>query len=132
MELQLKIIGVLLILLAGIHAFFPKYFNWKEELQPLNLINRQMMEVHTLFIGIVLLLMGLLCLLAANELLTTRLGKILLIGIGLFWAVRLIVQFFVYSPALWRGKKFETTVHIIFSLLWAYLTILFLAAALYR
>jgi hypothetical protein len=132
MELQLKIIGVLLILLAAMHAFFPKYFNWKEELRPLNLINRQMMEVHTLFIGIVLLLMGLLCLLAANELLATRLGKIILIGIGLFWAVRLIVQFFVYSPALWRGKKFETVMHVVFTFLWAYLTALFFWAAFKR
>lgn len=132
MELQLKIIGILLILLAAMHAFFPKYFKWKEELRPLSLINRQMMEVHTLFIAIVLLLMGVLCLLATDELLTTKLGKIVLTGIGLFWALRLLVQFFVYSPLLWRGKKFETAVHILFSLLWAYLTILFLAAALYR
>jgi hypothetical protein len=132
MELQLKIIGILLILLAAMHAFFPKYFKWKEELQQLSLINRQMMEVHTLFIALVLLLMGLLCLMAADELLTTKLGKIILTGIGLFWAVRLVVQFFVYSPLLWRDKKFETTVHIIFSLLWSYLTVFFLAAALYR
>lgn len=132
MELQLKIIGILLILLAAMHAFFPKYFKWKEELQQLSLINRQMMEVHTLFIALVLLLMGLLCLLAADELLATKLGKIILAGIGLFWAVRLVVQFFVYSPVLWQGKKFETAMHVIFALLWAYLTIIFLAAALYR
>jgi hypothetical protein len=32
MELNLKIISILLIILAFIHAIFPKYFKWKQEL----------------------------------------------------------------------------------------------------
>ena len=34
-------------------------------------------------------------------------------------------KFFVYSPKLWLGKPFETIVHLIFSLFWIYLTIIF-------
>ena len=49
MEIHLKIIGTLLIALALIHLVFPKYFNWKTELQSLSLINRQMMSIHTFF-----------------------------------------------------------------------------------
>ena len=59
MELQLKIIGVLLIALALLHAFFPRYFQWKKELSGLKLINRQMMYVHTFFIALAVFLMGL-------------------------------------------------------------------------
>ena len=127
METQLKLIGALLVLLALLHAGFPRYFDWASELRPLRLINRQMLYVHTLFVALVVLLMGLLCLSCAAELLHTHLGHVVALGLGLFWLVRLLVQFFGYSAALWRGRRFETTVHVVFSLLWTYLTVVFLA-----
>lgn len=126
MELQLRIIGGLLIALALVHFIFPKYFNWKKELSLLSLINKQMMQVHTLFIALTLLLMGILCLTSSNELITTVLGKRISIGFGIFWGVRLFIQFFGYSTKLWKGKTFETTIHILFSLLWFYLTWIFI------
>ena len=126
MELHLKIIGILLIALALVHVVFPKYFDWKNDLKPLSLINRQMMEVHTFFIAFVVLLMGLLCFTCSNELVYSSFGKIISLGLALFWGMRLIFQFFVYSPKLWIGKKFETVVHVVFLLLWLYLTIVFM------
>lgn len=130
MEIHLKIIGILLMVLAAIHIFFPKYFNWKEELKPLSLINRQMMTVHTFFISLTVFLMGLLCLTSATDLIQTKLGKTISLGLGIFWAVRLFFQLFVYSSKLWKGKKLETAIHILFSLIWVYLTIIFLWIAL--
>ena len=67
MELHLNIIGVILILLAVVHIFFPRYFEWKEELKALSLINRQMMIVHSFFIALIVFLMGLLCLISTFE-----------------------------------------------------------------
>ncbi len=125
MQLHLKIIGVLLILLALIHIIFPKYFNWKKELSSLSLINRQMITVHTFFIALTIFLMGLLCLTSSNELIGTNLGKRVSFGLGLFWTLRLFIQFFGYSSQLWKGKVFETTVHIVFILLWTYLSVIF-------
>ena len=126
MEIHFKIIGVLLIALALIHIVFPKYFNWKNELKSLSLINRQMMTVHTFFIALIVFLMGLLCLTSSSEIIETTLGKKLSLGLGIFWTVRLFIQFFGYSTDLWKGKAFETVMHIIFSLLWAYLSFVFL------
>lgn len=126
MELQLKIIGISLITLAFMHLFFPKYFNWKEELKSLSLINRQMMVIHTFFIALTVFLMGLICLVFSKDLLFTPLGRALSIGLGIFWLVRLFIQFFGYSPKLWKGKRFETTMHILFSFLWIYFSIVFL------
>lgn len=131
MEIHLKIIGVLLIALALFHAWFPKYFNWKEELKTVSLINGQMMVVHTFFVALVLLLMGLLCLTCATELVQTKLGKIITLGFGIFWSMRLIIQFFGYSSQLWKGKTFETIMHVSFSLLWIYLSMVFFWVALY-
>jgi hypothetical protein len=126
MEIHLKIIGVLLMGLALVHAVFPKYFNWDKELKSLSLINRQMMNIHTFFIALTVFLMGLLCFTSSTEIVETILGKKISLGLGLFWSVRLVIQFFGYSTELWKGKKFETFVHIIFSLLWTYLSIIFL------
>jgi hypothetical protein len=126
MEIHFKIIGIVLIVLAFIHAIFPKFFNWDKELASLSLINRQMMVVHTFFIAFVVFLMGLLCLSSSHELIETNLGKKIVLVFGVFWSVRLFVQFFGYSAALWKGKTFETAVHILFTLLWTYLSLIFL------
>lgn len=130
MEIHFKIIGVLLIALALVHLGFPAYFNWTTELTKLNLINRQMMQVHTFFIALTVLLMGLLCLSAPAELMTTSLGKKISVGLSIFWLIRLLFQFFVYSPLLWKGKQRETVIHIFFSLIWMYFSFCFLLAVL--
>ena len=130
METHFKVIGVLLLGLALVHCIFPRYFNWKDELSKLSLINRQMMQVHTLFIAFVLLLMGLLCLTSIFDLLSTTLGHRVCLGLGLFWLARLLVQFFWYSPKLWRGKISETTIHVLFVMLWCYLSAVFLIVGL--
>ena len=125
MELHLKIIGILLISLALVHIIFPKYFNWINELSTISLVNRQMIYVHTFFIALILLLMGLLCLTSPVQIIETKLGNRIAFGLGIFWAIRLSIQFFGYSTTLWKGKRFETIVHILFSVLWTYLTVVF-------
>ena len=127
MELQLRIIGALFILLALVHVIFPKYFRWREELEGLTLVNRQMMYIHTFFIGLMVLLMGIFCLTSAPGIVSTPLGKRVSLGFGLFWLARAYIQFFGYSRELWRGKRRETGIHIIFSIFWLYCTSLFLA-----
>lgn len=126
MSLQIQIIGVLLMLLALIHIGFPKYFKWKLELKSLSLINSQMMTTHTFFIALTVFLMGLLCVTSSTELIETTLGKKISLGLGIFWLIRLFFQMFVYSSLLWKGKKFETTMHILFTLFWVYMSSLFL------
>ncbi len=126
MVIHFKIIGILLIALALVHVIFPKYFNWDKELKSLSLINRQMMVVHTLFVALVVFLMGLLCLTSSEELMETNLGKKVSLGFGIFWFIRLYIQFFGYSSLLWKGKLFETIVHISFACTWTYLSFIFL------
>jgi len=126
MKQHINFIGVLLVLLAFIHLVFPRYFKWKIELKSISHINRQIMYVHTFFIALVVFLMGLLCLSSAAALVTTPLGKKVSLGIGIFWTARLFTQFFGYSSSHWIGKKFETTVHIVFSILWIYVSAVFI------
>jgi hypothetical protein len=130
MELQLKITGIFFITLAFIHVIFPKYFNWKQELSALSIMNRQMMYVHSFFIAFVVFLMGILCLTSSYELVNTEFGRRISLGLGIFWSVRLVIQFFGYSPKIWRGKTFETSVHILFSIFWVYLSTIFMTIAI--
>lgn len=126
MHVHFRVIGVLLMILSFIHIFFPTYFNWKEELQRLSLINRQMMTIHTFFIALTVFLMGLLCITSSTELVNTKFGKTISLGFGVFWSIRLFIQVFGYSKELWAGKAFETVLHFLFCGLWLYLSVIFL------
>ncbi len=126
MELLLKLTGFVLIALGLFHVFFPKYFKWKEEFSRVSMINRQMMYVHSFFIAFVVVLIGLLCVTSATDLLKTPLGKKISLGISIFWITRLFIQFFGYSTSLWKGKTFETGIHILFSILWTGLSAVFI------
>ena len=125
MATQLNIVGICCIVLALVHVVFPRYFNWNQELRTISLINRQLMYVHTFFVALIVFLIGLLCVTSSTALLETQLGNRLALGLFIFWSLRLVVQFFVYSPELWRGKRLETAIHILFSLLWAYFSSIF-------
>lgn len=130
MEIHFYIIGSFLILLAFVHIIFPKYFNWKEELEKLSLMNHQMLKVHAFFIALTIFLMGVLLLFSTHDLLTTQLGRIIILGFAIFWTIRFFVQLFVYSSKLWRGKIFETTVHVFFTFLWIYISSVFWIVAI--
>ncbi len=121
LELHLKFAGALLILLGLSHAFFGRRFKWKEELERLSLLNRQIFYVHAFFIALVVVMLGVLALFYTQTLIEkTALARVVLSGITLFWACRLWIQFFGYDASLWKGDRFNTAVHLIFSLMWTY------------
>ncbi len=126
MQTLLETAGWLLIGLGLLHAVFPRHFRWREETAGLTLLTRQILHIHTFFIGLTVCLMGLLCVTSAADLTDTPLGRRICLGLGAFWGIRLFLQFFGYSSRLWRGKPFETMMHLLFSLLWVFLTVLFL------
>ena len=66
----------------------------------------------------------------AAQLEPTPLSQFVFTGFALFWLARLLSQFFIYDRGLWRGKPFETIMHVAFSCLWLYLTVVFSYGAL--
>lgn len=126
---HLRSAGVLLALLVVVHAFVPRRLHWREDLASLSLVNRQIFEVHTMFIVLTLSLMSALLLANAPALLEpSSLARALLLGLTIFWSLRLAAQLFYYSPKIWRGDRFNTIAHGLFSALWIYLTATFSAA----
>lgn len=116
------------IVLAILHLAFPARFRWKEEASRMSRLNEQIFYVHTLFVCLVLVLFGVWTFLLADSL-RGREFQIIAAGIAVFWFTRLFVQLFVYDAAHWRGKTFETIVHILFLFLWCFLTGVYAAAA---
>ena len=66
-----------------------------------------------------------LCVTSATELVETNFGKRISLGLSIFWFIRLIFQLFVYSSLLWKGKKFETIMHTLFTAFWIYISAIF-------
>lgn len=79
--------------LAAFHIGFWKLFKWPETLQSTTFANRAVLQIANVQLIWVFLLIGALCLRFPEELATTALGRTLLLGMSLFWGVRVIGQF---------------------------------------
>jgi len=56
------------------------------------------------------------------------LSRVVLTGLVTFWSARLTFQFFVYDAAIWRGRRFYTVMHVVFSIFWIYVVVIYGAA----
>ena len=127
--LHLKVVGGLLVTLALANTQFGLYFKWKNELAQVSLLTRQIFQVHGFFIALIVGMMGVCSLFYTDALLASgALSRIVLAGLVVFWISRLAIQFFVYDPAIWRGRRFYTVMHVVFSILWIYVVLTYSAA----
>lgn len=124
LSIHLQIVGILLIMLGLSHLFFNRYFQWEKELATVSLLTRQVFFVHSFFIGLSVALFGALSFFYADALLQpTALNRAILAGMTAFWLCRLFAQFFAYDSAIWRGDRFRTFMHVVFALLWCYVSV---------
>ena len=120
LSILLKAVGVTMLLLSVGHWPIAKHLKWREDSRQLTLINRQILFVHSYFIALILLFMGILLVFYTPLLLlASPLAKLLALGLVIFWASRLFIQLFIYSPANWKGDRFRTVTHVLFTLLWS-------------
>lgn len=121
--LHLRLTGVLMALLVLVNLVVPFRLGWREEMARLSLLNRQIFQVHSAFIVLILALFSALLLTCGDALLEpTRLSRAVLTGLTIFWACRLAVQWGFYSREIWHGHRFYTTMHYVFSAVWVYMT----------
>ncbi len=126
---HLRIVGVMMAVLVVVNLVVPYLFDWRAELSRLSLLNRQIFQVHSIFIVLILGMFSALLLTSAEALLEpTRLSRAILIGLTIFWAVRMLMQWWFYSPDVWRGNRFRTAMHYVFSGSYIYVTATFGAA----
>jgi hypothetical protein len=127
--LNLRIVGALLAMLAFVNLFVPARFHWREEMDRLSLLNRQIFQAHNVFVILTIALCSALLLTAAETLLEpNRLSRAVLVGLTIFWGVRMVMQWTFYSARNWRGHRFNTAMHCMFSVAWVYMTATFATA----
>lgn len=120
---NLRLAGVAMLVLAALYPIYPRRFRWSEQLQRVELLTRQVFWVHIGFIVLLLVLQGILLLGFAEALLEpNRAASALLVGIVAFWLYRLLAQLFAYDRRLWGGHRLHTTVHVVFTVLWLWIT----------
>lgn len=74
------------------HLMFWKIFNWKRELRLLNVINRGVMQILNLCLTFVFFIFAYISIIHGHELLTTGIGRSLLVFISIFWFLRAVEQ----------------------------------------
>ena len=130
--LNLRIVGLIMAALAVLNLFVPRRFHWQEDMARLSLLNRQIFQAHSVFLILTLGMLAALLLVCGRDLLEpTRLARAILIGLTIFWTLRMLMQWGFYSPEIWRGHRFNTVMHYLFSVLWVYVAGVF-AVALFR
>jgi hypothetical protein len=129
----LRVAGAGLILLAWLHLPIGRHLKWCEDAARLSPVNAAIFHVHTFFICLVLVMMGLPCLLEPAVFLeTSGAGGWLAWSYAAFWITRLFFQWFVYPRDLWRGKRMETIVHAWLTIVWVSLAALFAACGMWQ
>ena len=119
------------LLVAGLNLFLVRIMKWEEVVARMPQLVREVFHVHAWFITITLVIFGVVTIRFAGELAagTNDLGRWLAAGIGIFWLIRWLMQFFYYNSSHWRGKRAETIVHIVLIFLYGSFAGVYLLAA---
>ncbi len=74
------------------HLMFPKQFDWKNTLAPLDDFNRFLMLIFSKLLLVFYLGTAVICFIYASDLLDTDLGIAILIFLSAYWLVRTLLQ----------------------------------------
>ena len=113
-------IGHFCVLIASFQV--PSRLQWREDLKKLTPFNRKLMWVHGAFAVLTIIAFGTLTLALHDEMLRgdrAALGMALFIGI--YWALRIGVDFFYYDHEDWPSGKGFVAGHILLTSLFVYL-----------
>jgi hypothetical protein len=124
-------IGHFCVLIASFQV--PARLGWKEDLQELTSFNRKLMWVHGGFAVLTIIAFGTLTLVLHAEMLRgDRAALGLALFIGIYWALRIVVDFTYYDHSDWpRGRGFVLG-HILLTSLFAFLAATNLGLIIWR
>ena len=91
-EFILYIGGIFNLMWAVFDFFWPKFFNWKETLASLDDLQRIMLPLTSRMLTVLYLGITYISFFHASDLIKTELGRMFLIFISIYWAVRAILQ----------------------------------------
>ena len=126
----LQIAGASQLGIALLNLFLARILGWKADLDRAPQLLREVFHVHAWFISLTLTIFAIMTWRFAAEMRTNPACRWLAAGIGLFWALRTILQITYYSSSHWRGLPGRTLIHITLLLIYGGFAVLYLLTAL--
>jgi hypothetical protein len=129
LQSSLQLAGVLQLVIAAANFFLPTKLHYRENLAKVSPIIRQIFTVHSIYIVLVLIGFGLICLLFPSDLCGANpLGRFLCRFLAIFWGLRVVLQFTYYDSAIKKENPLGT---LCFGTAFIYLATIFTAATLF-
>jgi len=120
--------GHFAVLIASFQV--PYRLRWKEDLAKVTSFNRKLMWVYGGFTVYTILSFGVLTLLLHDEILHgQRAGLALAAFIGLYWLLRVVVDFTYYEHADWPQGRAFVVGHVLLTLLFVFLFVTYLGVS---
>jgi hypothetical protein len=134
LELLLRGAAIAQFTVAILNLFLIRIMKWKPDLERAPLLIREVFRIHVLFISITLGIFAAMTWQFADEI-AHAVGPIfiwLAAAIGIFWAVRSLMQWSHYSMSHWRGDVVRTVIHWMLFLGYGGLACVYFVAAFWR
>jgi hypothetical protein len=129
LQSSIQLAGVLQFIIAAANFFLPAKLHYHENLAKVSPIIRQIFTVHSIYIVLVLVGFGLICLLFPHDLCgASALGKFLSSFLAIFWGLRVVLQFCYYDSAVKKEHPLGT---MFFGSVFLYLAVAFTAATFF-
>jgi hypothetical protein len=126
LQSAIQIAGALHLVVAAANFLLPGMLRYRENLAKVSPIIRQIFLVHALYIVLVLVGFGIICLLFPADLSgANSLGKFMSGFLAVFWSLRVVIQFGFYDRATKREHPVGT---LFFNFVFLYFAVTFLAA----
>jgi len=120
--------GHFCVLIASFQV--PHRLEWKEDLAKLTPFNRKLMWVQGGFTVYTILSFGVLTLLLHDEMLRGQTAGLALAAfIGLYWLLRVVVDFIYYEHSDWPKGRAFTVGHVLLVLLFVFLSATYLGVS---
>lgn len=113
LELLLRLAALAQLGVVLLNLFLIRIMNWRRDLDAMPLLLREVFQIHVYFISITLAIFGAVTWRFAGDIAnaTHPLCVWLALGIGVFWAIRSVMQWTHYSAVHWRGDGLRTVIH---------------------
>lgn len=133
-ELALRAAACAQLGIALLNFSLVRLMRWKPDLDQLPLLIREVFNVHLVFISVTVATFAVLTWRFAGEIATGAdpAATWLAIAIGIFWAIRSIMQWTSYSSTHWRGDAIRTGLHWLLFLGYGAFAVVYLIAGLSR
>jgi hypothetical protein len=116
---------------AVLNLFLIRMMKWREELARSPLLLREVFQVHVWFISITLAIFGVMSWRFAGEMTNgqNEVARWLAAAIGLFWAIRTVLQVVYYSSSHWRGQVGRAIAHVTLLVMYGGMAVVYLWVA---